>query len=135
VSWFWQRREREDSKLLRAFLANDAKRIEASGLLELKKAELETRKLELEMEHIEALGEERRKDRAEREANRRSRAEAAKNAREHKRLKGQQPQPPQGAQQCRVCQDPSAPYLTSQEIWWHGSGHPASGPTEFQWPQ
>jgi hypothetical protein len=134
MGWF-TKRERESDRLLRAFLATDTKRIEAAATLDAKKQEIELRRLELEMEHIEALGEERRKDGREKEENRRARQEAAKNAREKRKANvagAQQPEAHAGG--CRVCKDPSSPYLSAEEIWWHGNGHQGA-PGPVQWPQ
>lgn len=131
----WFRKKDDSDRLLRAFLQTDAKRIEASANLDAKKLELELRRLELEMEHIEALGEERRKDAKEKEAARQARRENAAAARAklaQKRAGGNVPGAPPG---CRVCTDPSSPYLTPEEIWWHGVGHPPQGPQPIQWPQ
>ncbi len=132
MSWF-RRREKPDERLLRAFLQTDAKRIEAAALVDSKKHELELRRLELEMEHLEVLGEERRKDQREKESNRKARQEAAANAREMKRRKAIGAAAPGAPTSCRVCAEPSAVYLTAEEIWWHGQGHPAQGPQPIEW--
>lgn len=134
MGWF-RKGERDSERLLRAFLQTDAKRIEASSNLDAKKLELELRRLELEMEHIEALGEERRKDAKEKEANRIARREAAANARAKLAAKRGAGSPQNSPSGCRVCAEPSSPYLTPEEIWWHGLGHPAQGPQPIQWPQ
>lgn len=134
MGWF-KRRERADERLLRAFLQTDAKRIEAAALVDAKKSELELRRLELEMEHIEALGEERRKDAREREANRAARRAAAAAAREKGAAKRAAAAGQGDFTKCRVCADPSSASLTPDEIWWHGSGHPEGGPRPIEWPQ
>ena len=112
-------RKSAKAELIDAIIQEGIERRKIDAAIEDKKHALELRKLELEMEHIEQLGEERRKDRAERENARLVRQKAAAYAREVRKQNKQQGD----ASVCRVCLNGSDPSLTAREIEWHHNGH------------
>jgi hypothetical protein len=100
--------------------------------LEVDKQELQLRmrKQELEFEHLDAMAEQRRKDREDNAKLREQRKQWAADAREKKRLKeaaltatqSHQSGSPSG---CRVCANDGDATLTATEILWHHNGHRA----------
>ncbi|MDR5728006.1 MAG: hypothetical protein RB191_11335, partial [Terriglobia bacterium] len=100
--------------------------------LEVDKQELQLRmrKQELEFEHLDAMAEQRRKDREDNAKLREQRKQWAADAREKKRQKeqalvGSQSYSGGASPGCRVCADGGNPHLGADEILWHHNGHRA----------
>lgn len=129
--WDWltgsrRRQERADRQLLSALLHEQARRSETDAKrLELQNA-LEIKKLELEFSNLEAVHEQKRKDREAAEELRQKRREWAKNSRAKKTEREQLRIVGRGLAGCVVCTDPSSPNLTAAEISWHQQGHPGA---------
>lgn len=126
--WDWLTgRKKADRELLSAFIQAQGRRIDADEKRDALQAQLTLKKLELEMENIERLGEEKRKDAADRARLREQRKEWAKTAREKKaRLAVNGSIAHSGLAGCRVCANGSDPSLTADEIHWHAQGHPGA---------
>lgn len=82
---FWSRRRRIEVELIEALLHGELERRKTQSDLDQKVAEIELKKRELELAHLEAIGEERRKDAADRQKLREQRVEWARRARSKKR--------------------------------------------------
>lgn len=125
-----ERRAKADAELLSAFIQAQNKRLEVDQRREELEAQLRLKKLELEMENVERLGEERRKDAADRQRLREARKEWARTARDKKARiaasAGVRGVASSGLAGCRVCAGPSDPSLTAEEIHWHANGHPGA---------
>ncbi len=125
--WDWLTgRKKADRDLLSAFIEAQTKRTELDQKREELAAQLSLKKLELEMENIERLGEEKRKDAADRLRLREQRKEWAKTAREKKRQLAVGHVASSGLAGCRCCANPSDPTLTADEIRWHAASHPGA---------
>lgn len=123
MGW-WKKTTTAEQALTQQILQEGIERRKIDAEVASKMRDLEMKKLELEMEHIEALGEERRKDRADREAVRTARKQAAAHAREVLARKNAAPtQPEADAGICKVCRNSSDPSLTERDITWHVNGH------------
>lgn len=135
MGWFrnlFRGKEIANAELMTTLLKGEATRQETQQKRDELESKLALRKLELEMEHLEAVHEERRKDAAEKERLRQQRREWAKAAREkiQKKANGMplngSPVRLSGVAGCTVCADPSSPNLTADEIRWHSAGHPGA---------
>jgi hypothetical protein len=123
-------KEKTDNELLKSLL--DLQREQISADSEIRKLErqitLQTKALELE--NLERISEERRKDAAEKERLRQQRREWAANARaklNQKKASTSSMAHAAGAiPGCVVCADPTNPKLTADEILWHQGGHPGA---------
>jgi hypothetical protein len=116
-----------------AILHSETERRKSYDAADGRRAELELKKLELEIEHAAELGEERRKDRAAREELREMRRANAARAREIKKQKNAGGQHEPSA--CKVCVNSGDPTLSAYEIMWHARGHRAALPGEDEWPR
>lgn len=110
-------------ELVQAILQEGIERRKIEGENDRQRAELDKLRIQMEMEHLTELGEERRKDAAHREEMRQHRREAAAAAREKLQAKRAGAIAHLGAGICRVCVNPADPTLTPREINWHNSGH------------
>ncbi len=117
-------------QLITAIVSGELKRRELADVADQRRAELDLKKMELEMSHLEQIGEEKRKDAADRQRLRELRQASAQNARNVRAQKrGAQPE----QQPCRVCASGGTdPSLTADEILYHHAGHRA--PVTPQWP-
>jgi len=119
-------------EVLQKLLEIERTRLTSNAELDKLKRELEYKNTQLELEHIEAISEEKRKDRAHKEQLRYARQQHAAAMREKlalKRAAGQIPVKPKlsaGVPGCTVCMDPSSANLTAEEIKWHSAGHPGA---------
>lgn len=120
--------------LLDLLLSRENARLAAETQMAQTRAELELKKLQIEVENAEILQSVEAKRRDHEEQIREARRVLMANAREKKRAakQGQQMQPTTGANiPCRVCQDPTLIDLTPEEILWHKAGHT---PTQSAFP-
>lgn len=127
--WPFKRKVTPTEVLVEQIIQEGIERRKVDAEIASRHHSLEMRKLELEMEHIEALGDERRKERADREQTRRARQQAAALAREAAARKRMAAPTDEGA--CKVCINPSDPGLTARDIEWHANGH-REGPSIWQ---
>lgn len=119
MGWF-TRRKAPTEILVEQIIQEGIERRKLDHEVASKTREFELRKLEIEMEHIEAIGEERRRDRADKAAARKVRQEWAARARD---IKEQQKNGAQVGEKCPVCANPSDPNLTIPQLEWHVNGH------------
>lgn len=123
--WFRRKHEKTPQEtLVDAIIQEGLETRKFRAEAEAAQRQLELKKIELEMEHIEALGEERRKDLAEKEkirVARQANAAAMRELRGRRKAAAQTPEGQPGG--CRVCINPMQHDLTSAEIIWHGQGH------------
>ena len=123
---FFTRRRRSDVELVSVILEGENQRRLQQGTLDAQRIDLEKFKISQEMEHLEAIAAERRKDAEDREKLREQRRKWAAEAREARAKKlatGRAVAAQPGATTCRVCANPGDPTLTTPEILWHSNGH------------
>lgn len=130
MGWF-NRRKRADVELIDSLLNAENNRRAMQLKVDEQELSLRMRKQELEFEHLDALSEQRRKDREDAAKLKEQRREWAATAREKKRGKEAANASTGGNHQreaggCRVCADGGNPTLTSEEILWHHNGHRAA---------
>lgn len=130
MPWLWNRRKRADVELLDSLLTAENNRRAMQLEVDKQELALKMRKQELEFEHLDALAEQKRKDRDDAAKLREQRKQWAADAREKKKLKEQstiQPVASRGSNTgCPVCDDSSNPRLTYSDIVWHHNGHPGA---------
>ena len=119
VNWPFRRSRSIEQQVLQSYRETELRRREIDAQIELKKAELEGRKIELEMEHISELADQRRKDRQFKIELQKFKEENLIGAR--KKLADKRAGAAAG--QCRACANPSDPALTAPEIQFHNNGH------------
>ncbi len=120
--WRWWRSSADrdwDRELLLSYRKTELERRQIDSQIELKKQEFEARKIELEMEHIEELADQRRKDRQFKIELQKFKEDNLIGARK----KLAEKRAASNGQQCRACANPSEPTLTAPEIQFHNSGH------------
>lgn len=118
-------RQRADQALLQSFLSLEQARVSRAAQIDEKKAELEMRKLELEVEHAEQLASARNKQREFDENLRQKRREWTAQARERRKQKLElAKQSDHGF--CKVCMGDNS--MTAADIEWHYNGHKAGPP-------
>ncbi len=129
--WFKKKAERTAQEvLIQAIIQEGLENRKMRAEIEARAHTLEMRRLELEMDHIEALGEEKRKDAAERERLRETRRQNAANARKIQAEKRAGAKSDETVGRCKVCLNPADPTLSTLEIQWHSNGH-REGPDLF----
>lgn len=117
-------------QLITAIVSGELKRRELADVADQRRAELDLKKMELEMSHLETIGEEKRKDAADRQRLRELRQQSAQNARN---VRAQKRGTQTTEQPCRVCASGGTEAsLTAEEILFHHAGHRA--PVATQWP-
>ena len=122
--WFSGRQSATD-KLLTSLLDLEGKRLNRDIELEKLHHELKLKTTQLEIENIERISEEKRKDADARLVLRQQKRESAQRMREIKAHKtSAHMNGHSGLQGCRVCANGSDPSLTAHEIQWHSAGHP-----------
>lgn len=137
--WDWLRGKREiapspsaDSALLAALLGAEQARIASYAELEKLDREVKLKEKALELENLDRISENKRKDAENREKIRQIRRENLNKANEVKRARkaagnsGGPQASHAGTPGCVVCADPSSPALTAHEIQWHAAGHPGA---------
>lgn len=117
--------------LIQQMMEVQSQRLKYDSELDHLKRELEFKQKQLEMDNLEAISEEKRKDRIAREQLRAIRQQNAAKARLAKTEKANGALMRNGAvpgrvSGCVVCADPSNASLTSDEIKWHSAGHPGA---------
>jgi hypothetical protein len=120
---------RADSELLSSLLKLQSERIAADSEIAKLDREITLRTKALELENLERVSEERRKDSEQRERLKQQRREWAAAARAKvgkKATVAAQARVQSGLAGCAVCADPSSPKLTAEEILWHQNGHPGA---------
>jgi hypothetical protein len=122
---------RADSELLSSLLKVQAAQIEANAKIAGMDAEIRLKTKALELENLERIAEEKRKDAMAKEELRQKRRQWAADARAKLAAKKSQPASDGarlagGIAGCVVCADPSSPRLTAEEITWHNNGHPGA---------
>lgn len=119
-----------DSELLNSLLKLQSDRIAADSEIAKLDREITIRTKALELENLERVSEERRKDAEARERLKQQRREwaAAARAKVGKKAAALQQQGGvfTGVSGCTVCANPSNPRLTAEEITWHNAGHPGA---------
>lgn len=131
---FWRKlfgsQQRADNELLANLLKLQSDSIHADAEIRKLDREITLRTKALELENLERVSEQRRKDDEAREKMKQQRREWSANARsklnQQKAQKQQQALPRVGVSGCVVCADPSSPNLTGEEIGWHLAGHPGA---------
>lgn len=122
------RADREsDRALLKVFLESQQTRIVSDAEVSKLEREIKLKEKQLELDHLEAIHEERRKDAAARETLRAQRKQWAASAREklaQKRAAGVTVGG--GLAGCKACANPADVSLTADEIRWHSAGHPGA---------
>lgn len=131
-SWLMGRRQ-ADRELLSTLLEAQSAREATQQKRDELENKLALRKLELEIENVERISEEKRKDAADRERLKLQRRQWAATARQKIAEKRTAMGSTNGASAfrggvpgCVVCADPSSPALTAVEIQWHSKGHPGA---------
>lgn len=127
MGWF----RRSQDELLKSLLTLEQERVRVAADIEVKRQEIEMRKLTLEVEHAEQLAKARaiemdaKQDRKikNREAGLRSAASKAS-----AKVRAAAENPP-----CPVCDDEHSPKLTAADIAWHHAGHPANFNMPLNW--
>lgn len=130
MGWLFNRIRRADVQLMDSVMTAETKRREQDALVQVEKSKLELRKIELEFANLEAVHEQKRKDRAEAEDLRQKRKQWAATTRQNMKQKAQnsnQPGRPAGTTSgCPACNNPSDPSLSADVILWHHNGHPGA---------
>lgn len=123
-------RSRADDDLFAALLKFQSDRLQADTEVAKLDRELTLRTKHLELENLERISEERRKDAVAKAELRDKRREWARQAREKvgksKQAPGEGRSFRSGVQGCVVCADSTSPRLTAEEITWHNAGHPGA---------
>jgi hypothetical protein len=117
---------RRDAELLSSLLQLQSDRIKADAEIERLDRDLRLQTKKLELENLERISEEKRKDADARERLRIQRREWAANARKKVAANRDAATRVGGTPGCVVCADPSSPRLTAEEILWHQNGHPGA---------
>lgn len=126
--WWWRRRQ-ADRELLSSLLEIERARMDARVRIETMRDEIELKKAELELSHIEQRTHAEIELQEAKEKLRKDRRESSRKARERlaERRAAMGPTAlgflPNG--NCRVCLNGSDPSLSAGEIQWHHAGHPA----------
>jgi len=127
---WWHRRSIEqktlDQQLLIALLEGEKARHAASVEVEKARAQVELRKLELEVENAEDLAKARNEERefkAKLRVQQREWAQQARDRKKEKDVERERAAQPK-LQNCPVCANASDPTLTAEMIMWHKNGHP-----------
>jgi hypothetical protein len=131
IATLFGRQAKRDAELLSSLLKLQSDRISADAEIAKLDREITLRTKAMELENLELIAEQKRKDAIAKEDLRQKRREWAAQARAKVAQKkagatSSGPGPTLGVAGCVVCADPRSPRLTAEEIIWHNNGHPGA---------
>lgn len=127
--WLFGRQRKRDAELLTAMLSLQSERVKHDAEIEKLDREIKLKTRQLELDNLERISEEKRKDVEMRARLREQRRQWAQNARDKlaaKKTSSGAVKVAGGVSGCVVCVEPSSPHLTADEIRWHQAGHPGA---------
>jgi hypothetical protein len=129
--WWPFRNRLTDRELVASYENSALARRKIESEIEIARLQLEQHRIDVEMEHLEAVREQNRKDAEHREQMRELRAANAARMREVKRQKRELGAAAGAAGQCAACRNPGDPRLTVEDITFHANGHRSGPPIAF----